>query len=52
MLVTCSQMLIIKNKATQLLMVKYLRPLKHYFLSDKGYEGHTFITLQYKHEYK
>jgi hypothetical protein len=29
MLVTCSQMLYIKNKATQLLMVKDLRPSKH-----------------------
>jgi hypothetical protein len=34
MLVTCSQMLQIKNNATQLLMVKDLRPSKHYFLSD------------------
>jgi hypothetical protein len=33
-LVTCSQMLKIKSKATQLLMVKDLRPSKHYFLSD------------------
>jgi hypothetical protein len=30
MLVTCSQMLQIKNKATQFLMIKYLRPSKHY----------------------
>jgi hypothetical protein len=29
----CSQMLYIKNKATQLLMIKDLRPLKHYLLS-------------------
>jgi hypothetical protein len=28
----CSQMLYIKNKATQLLMIKGLRPLKHYLL--------------------
>jgi hypothetical protein len=34
MLVTCSQILQIKNKATQLLMVKDLHPSKHYFLSD------------------
>jgi hypothetical protein len=34
MLVTCSQMLQIKNKATQLLMVKDLRPSNHYFLLD------------------
>jgi hypothetical protein len=30
----CSQMLYIKNKATQLLMIKDLRPLKHYLLLD------------------
>jgi hypothetical protein len=30
MLVTCSQMLWVKNKATQLLIVKHLRPPKHY----------------------
>jgi hypothetical protein len=30
----CSQMLCIKNKATQLLMIKDLRPLTHYLLSD------------------
>jgi hypothetical protein len=30
----CSRMLYIKNKATQLLMVKDLRPSKHYLLSD------------------
>jgi hypothetical protein len=29
----CSQMLCIKNKATQLLMIKDLRPLTHYLLS-------------------
>jgi hypothetical protein len=29
-LVTCSQMLRVKNKATQVLMVKDLRPSKHY----------------------
>jgi hypothetical protein len=34
MLVTCSQILYIKNKTTQLLMVKDLRPSKHYVLSD------------------
>jgi hypothetical protein len=34
MLFTCSEMLLIKNKATQLLMVKDLCPSKHYFLSD------------------
>jgi hypothetical protein len=32
MLVTCSQMMWIKNKATQLLRIKDLRPLKHYLL--------------------
>jgi hypothetical protein len=30
MLVTCSQMLRVKNKATQMLMVKDIRPSKHY----------------------
>jgi hypothetical protein len=34
MLVTYSQMLLIKNKATQSLIIKDLRPLKHYFLKD------------------
>jgi alpha-galactosidase len=34
MLVTYSQMLLIKNKATQLLKIKDLRPLKHYLLSN------------------
>jgi hypothetical protein len=29
----CSQMLYIKNKATQLLMIKNLRSSKHYILS-------------------
>jgi hypothetical protein len=29
----CSRMLYIKNKATQLLTIKELRPLKHYLLS-------------------
>jgi hypothetical protein len=29
-LVTCSQMLRVKNKATQMLMVKDLHPSKHY----------------------
>jgi hypothetical protein len=29
----CSQMLCIKNKATQLLMIKNLRSSKHYLLS-------------------
>jgi hypothetical protein len=29
----CSRMLYIKNKATQLLMIKDVRPLKHYLLS-------------------
>jgi hypothetical protein len=33
-LVTCSQMLWIKNKATQLLKIKDLRPSKHYLLLD------------------
>jgi hypothetical protein len=28
---TCTQMLRLKNKATQMLMVKDLRPSKHYF---------------------
>jgi hypothetical protein len=31
---TCSQMLWVKNKATQMLMVKGLRPLKHYLPQD------------------
>jgi hypothetical protein len=31
LLVTCSQMLWVKNKATQMLMIKNLRPSKHYF---------------------
>jgi hypothetical protein len=30
----CSRMLYIKNKATQLLMDKDLRPSRHYLLSD------------------
>jgi hypothetical protein len=30
----CSQMLLIKNNATQLLMVEDLRASEHYFLSD------------------
>jgi hypothetical protein len=30
MLVTCSEMVRVKNKATQMLMVKDLRPSKHY----------------------
>jgi hypothetical protein len=30
----CSRMLYIKNKATQLLMIKDLRPSKHYLLWD------------------
>jgi hypothetical protein len=34
MLFICSQMLLIKNKATQLLIVKDLCPLEYYFLSD------------------
>jgi hypothetical protein len=29
----CSQMIYIKNKATQLLMIKNLHPSKHYLLS-------------------
>jgi hypothetical protein len=29
----CSQMVYIKNKATQLLMIKNIRPSKHYLLS-------------------
>jgi hypothetical protein len=29
----CPRMLYTKNKATQLLMIKDLRPLKHYLLS-------------------
>jgi hypothetical protein len=32
MLITCSQMLLVKNKATQLLIIKDLRPSKHYLL--------------------
>jgi hypothetical protein len=31
---TCSQMLWIKNKVTQLLKIKYLLPPKHYLLLD------------------
>jgi hypothetical protein len=34
MLFTCSQILWIKNKATQLLKIRDLRPLKHHLLSD------------------
>jgi hypothetical protein len=34
LLVTCSQLLWMKNKATQLLNVKDLRPSKHYLLLD------------------
>jgi hypothetical protein len=34
LLVTCSQMLWIKNKATQLLKIKDLRTSKHYLLSN------------------
>jgi hypothetical protein len=34
LLVTCSQMLSIKNKATQLLKIKDLHPPKHYLLLD------------------
>jgi hypothetical protein len=30
----CSRMLYIQNKATQLLMIKDLRPLTHYLLLD------------------
>jgi hypothetical protein len=33
MLVTCPQMLRVKNKATQLLIIKDLRPSKHYILT-------------------
>jgi hypothetical protein len=32
-LVTCSQTLWVKNKATQLIIIKDLRPSKHYFLT-------------------
>jgi hypothetical protein len=46
-LFTCSQILWIKNKATQLLEIMDLHPLKHHLLSDlmvlEGLEGHTFI---------
>jgi hypothetical protein len=35
----CSRMLNTKNKATQLLMIRDLRP------SDEDHEGHTFIIL-------
>jgi hypothetical protein len=31
---SCSRMLYTKNKATQLLMIKDLRPSKHYLLLD------------------
>jgi hypothetical protein len=34
MLFTCSQMLRIKNKETQLLDIKDLRPSKHYLILD------------------
>jgi hypothetical protein len=49
MLVTCSQMLCIKNKATQLLVIIDLRlseglsPHGHNASSNEGQEGHTFI---------
>jgi hypothetical protein len=48
MLVTFSQMLWIKNKATQLLIIMDLRLPKHYLhmgimLISEGQEGHTFI---------
>jgi hypothetical protein len=45
----CSRMIYTKNKATQLLMNKDIRPSKHYFPSDimifgdEGHEGRTFI---------
>jgi hypothetical protein len=40
-----------------LLMVKDLRPSKHYLLSDimifrQGHEGRTFIISAYKYKYK
>jgi hypothetical protein len=53
MLGTCSQMLRLKNKATQkMLDVKVLRPSKHYFSwdMDEGYEGHTFSSMTYNDE--
>jgi hypothetical protein len=34
MLITCSRMLQVKNKATQLLMIKDFRPSKHYLPWD------------------
>jgi hypothetical protein len=34
MLVTCSQILWVKNKATQLLIIKDLCPMKHYFFTS------------------
>jgi hypothetical protein len=56
MLGTCSQMLWLKNKATQkMLNVTALRPSKHYFtwdimIFDEGYEGHTFMNITYHNE--
>jgi hypothetical protein len=57
MLGTCSQILRIKNKATQkMLSVKVLRPPQHYIpsgyksISDEGYEGHTFVSIITKDE--
>jgi hypothetical protein len=56
MLGTCSQMLWLKNKATQkMLNVKVLRPSKHYLtwdimISDEGYEGQTFVNITYHNE--
>jgi hypothetical protein len=34
LLVTCSQLMCIKSKATHLLYIKDFRPSKHYYLSD------------------
>jgi hypothetical protein len=43
MLVTCSQMLLLKNKATQMLIVKDLRPskLSHPVLEGKPNANHV-----------
>jgi hypothetical protein len=60
LLVTCSQKLYIKNKATQILMIKDIRPSKHYFLLDiiifrrRSWRTylHHFNMLRYKHGHK
>jgi hypothetical protein len=47
MLLTCSRVMWVKNKATQLLRIKDLHPSKHYLISDimifrRGHVGHVF----------